>query len=276
MGSSTDYNSQGYIPLTPGYTSSFSNAFKQLKVFWVSLLAIAGAYFIFSFLLGLPFYFLGWFNFDSFVSTKDFVIPDYFWWLFVYAFISAFIIGVLQYGYAYASMRAARGEKPLIANMFYPFTRFFSVIFSGILFTLIVGLGFMFFIIPGILCLCRLAFMPYLVVDQKLGVSQSISGSWNLTKGHFWQIFLIGLSIWAIGFAAFLSYFFIVLSNPANVVFYASGTASFIYDIVSEIITIPFGLYIMLVFGSLYHAMRLEKSGSKPPENLGNTPIMQA
>jgi len=58
---------------------------------------------------------------------------------------------------------------------------------------LIVLGGLILLIVPGIIFACKLAFVPYLVVDRKLGATDAISTSWRLTNGHAMEVFLIGL-----------------------------------------------------------------------------------
>jgi len=129
------------------------------------------------------------------------------------------------------------------------------------LFGLIVGFGFILLIIPGIFFLCRLAFVPYLVVDHKTGAFGAIKGSWKMTKGHFWRIFLLGLTFYMVGLVIIAV--FIILSlifgGGVNFLFYGDIANGWIYQIVNAVIGIPVGIYLMLIWGSLYHAIRLQR-----------------
>jgi uncharacterized membrane protein len=59
--------------------------------------------------------------------------------------------------------------------------------------SIIVCIGFVLIIIPGIIFACKLAFTPYLVVDRKMDVIEAVKTSWRMTNGHAWKVFLIGL-----------------------------------------------------------------------------------
>jgi len=48
-------------------------------------------------------------------------------------------------------------------------------------------------IVPGIIFACRLAFVPYLVVDREMDVMDALRVSWDMTRGYGGQIFLMGL-----------------------------------------------------------------------------------
>ena len=182
-------------------------------------------------------------------------ILDNFGWFMLFFFVYYIIIGVFSYGYAYATLKASRGEKPFIIDLLLPFKRFFIVIFSGITLTLLLGISFLFLIIPAIYFSCRLAFAPYLVIDQKQGVFESIDRSWEMTKGYFWQILLIGLT----GFA--ISLIVILLSLPVLVGIFLNDPVPYdwIFITLSTLIGIPASMYMMLMIGSLYHTICRER-----------------
>ena len=48
-------------------------------------------------------------------------------------------------------------------------------------------------IIPGIIFACKLAFVPYLVIDKKLDAVKALQTSWKMTDGHAMNIFVMGL-----------------------------------------------------------------------------------
>ena len=96
----------------------------------------------------------------------------------------------------------------------------------------IVGLGFVFLIVPGIILACRLAFVSYLVMDKNMEPIAAVEKSWEMTKGHGWQIFGMGL-----------------LVIPIVI----GGLICFIVGIVFSII------WISAAFASMYHAVDLEE-----------------
>jgi uncharacterized membrane protein len=71
----------------------------------------------------------------------------------------------------------------------------------------ICGIGFVLFIIPGVIFACRLAFVPYLVMDKGLDPVAAIEKSWFMTRGHGWRIFgmyLLAFVLVVLGFVALL------------------------------------------------------------------------
>ena len=92
----------------------------------------------------------------------------------------------------------------------------------------IICIGLVLFIIPGIIFACKLAFVPYLVVDRRMAVIEAIKESWRMTNGHAWTVFLMGL-----------------LAIPICI-------AGLICLGVGVIVSI---MWIRLAFASLYHAV---------------------
>lgn len=104
-----------------------------------------------------------------------------------------FIAGPLDYGVAWVFLRAARGEHVEIKNIFDPFNNYANVIIAAILTSIMIGIGFFLLIIPGIVLSCKLAFVPFLVMDKKMEAIEAIRKSWEMTNGHAITIFFMGL-----------------------------------------------------------------------------------
>lgn len=114
--------------------------------------------------------------------------------LIFFAFIySIMVLAPLEYGLPYVALKAARGDKVEVKDILEPFKNYLNVVLANLLvdFTILVGLFF--FIAPGIYFAVKLAFVPFLVVDQKLDVIEAFKESWRMTGGYGFEIFLIGL-----------------------------------------------------------------------------------
>lgn len=112
--------------------------------------------------------------------------------LFVLAYALLFLAPI-DYGASYAFLKGVRNEKVEIRDMFSGFENYLNVVLANILTGFLIGIGFFFLIIPGIIIACRLAFVRYLVIDRQLDPIDAIKASWRMTKGHGWKIFLMGL-----------------------------------------------------------------------------------
>ncbi|MCK5442231.1 MAG: hypothetical protein KAJ23_10095 [Maribacter sp.] len=140
---------------------------------------------------------------------------------------------VIKYGGDLMVLRAMRNEKIEISEMFDGFKKnYVNIILANLLTFAIIGFGFLFLIIPGIILACRLVFVSYLVMDKNMEPVAAVEKSWEMTKGHGWQIF--GMALLAIP---------IVIG----------GLLCFIVGIVFAII------WISTAFASMYHAIDLEE-----------------
>ncbi len=157
-------------PLMPGVIYSYSNGWKYLWKHFLELFLILIINWAISAVGGFI---------TSFVFLQ---IP-----------FSIFVGFPLNYGVSYAYLRAARNENLQVGDMFTGFKTYWTAIGSSLLAAIIVFIGFILLIVPGIYFACKLAFVPYLVVDRRLGVMKAIDESWRMTGGHGWKIFLIGL-----------------------------------------------------------------------------------
>ena len=107
-----------------------------------------------------------------------------------------FAVGaVFSYGIALVFLKTVRKETLVFEDVLLGFKNYSRVVLSNLLTILIIVLGF-FLVIPGIFIACRLIFVPYLIMDKKHGVVESIKLSYYMTKGYFWTI----LGMWILSF----------------------------------------------------------------------------
>jgi uncharacterized membrane protein len=108
-------------------------------------------------------------------------------------FYGILIINPVDYGLAFASLKAIRNDKLEIIDIFGAFRNYRNAVLAYLLVGVIVLFGLFLLVIPGIIFSCKLAFTPYLIVDRGMGVIEAIKESWRMTNGHTWDVFLIGL-----------------------------------------------------------------------------------
>jgi uncharacterized membrane protein len=162
---------------SPGVESSYANGWKQLWKHFLELILIGIIYFIIS----LPFSFVQW------ITGFFFPLP------FLGIAYSLLIVAPGGYGLLFAFLKAAREDKVEVQDIFAAFKNYWNDVAAGILVSIIVGIGFILLLVPGIFLACKLVFVPYLVVDKKMGAIKAIKESWNMTSGHAWKVFLIYL-----------------------------------------------------------------------------------
>jgi uncharacterized membrane protein len=82
--------------------------------------------------------------------------------------------------------------KPKIRDLFY-YKPIVSYILASIINGIIVVLGLILLIIPGIILAIRLQYTTYLIVDKNLGPLEAIKKSWKITRGNTWNLFFLGI-----------------------------------------------------------------------------------
>ncbi len=143
-----------------------------------------------------------------------------------------FILYPIRYGAAFLRLKAVRNESFDVKELFDVFKNYLNVVLSSLLTISIIVIGFIFLIIPGIIFACRLAFVPYLVMDKKLDPIKAVEESWRLTRGYGWRIF--GMALLAIPIAIL-------------------GLIMLVVGIIPAII------WITAAFAGMYHAVMLER-----------------
>ncbi len=95
------------------------------------------------------------------------------------------------------SLRAAQGKKlsfeAVWAELKAKGGRLFLI---ELLTILIIGVGFLFLIVPGIILLGRLIMSPFVLLDQNTGIKEAMDKSWAMSKGNMSPILaVIGFGI---------------------------------------------------------------------------------
>jgi len=172
--------------------------------------------------------------------------PDGFEWYMVPIVMLAigygiFISGPIGYSASWVFLKAVRREKIEIKDMFAVFERnYWNAVIAGLVTTIIIVIGLFMLIVPGIIFACRLAFVPFLVIDQKMEAMEALKASWAMTKGHGWTVFFMGL----------LAFFIII-----------AGLLVLIFGVLIS------AMWISAAFAILYHSVYLKEG---IPETNGN------
>lgn len=89
------------------------------------------------------------------------------------------------------------GQKPEILDLFRTYRPFLNYLAVSVLYTLLVMVGLVLFIVPGIYWALRYAYGPFLVVDRNLGPLQALKASSEITQGVKWNLlgFVIVLAL---------------------------------------------------------------------------------
>lgn len=158
---------------------------------------------------------------------------------------SILLLNPLQYGVNFACLKAARREAPAVKDLFEVFQNYWAAVLANLLVGIIILVGLVLLIVPGIIFACKLAFVPYLIVERRMEVIQAVKTSWNMTTGHAVTIFLMGLLAIPLAIAGLL---------------------------VLCVGIIPAILWIGVAFASMYHAVSSRIVEAQPVETFEAAP----
>ncbi len=171
---------QNSTTFKPGISSSYGNGWKQLWKYFLELLLIFIIYLVISAPAGIG-------------SWTGPTVNSYTSWDFFGTVYSLLIAGPVGYGVSFAYLKAARRDTPEIKDMFEAFQNYWNAVLAGLLSGVIIVIGFVLLIVPGIIFACKLSFVPFLVIDRKMEAVAAVRESWRMTNGHALNIFLIWL-----------------------------------------------------------------------------------
>jgi len=149
--------------------------------------------------------------------------------LFFSLFITALQI-IFSLGFMKIALKFYDNEKPEISDIFSQYPLFLKYLLATILSVIIVTLGLILFIVPGIIFAIRFWFFGYFIVDKNLGAIESLKKSWEITKGNTWNLFIFLILLALINILGFLALVIgLLLSVPTTLL-----AQAFVYRKLSE------------------------------------------
>ena len=112
--------------------------------------------------------------------------------LLIAAAIGVIIWAILQAAILRGAAQATIGDPVDVeASYRWGLSRFGSVLLVALLVGIVVGVGFILLIIPGLIFLVFLSVSePALIVENRRG-TEALKRSWNLVRGHFWHALVV-------------------------------------------------------------------------------------
>lgn len=167
------------------------------------------------------------------LSDSEFDITPITYLILILATAYMFLIfPVFKFGGAFIFLKGIRNEKMDVTDLFLGFREnYVSIILANLILFTLIGIGFLFLIIPGIILVVRLSFVSFLVMDKRMEPIAAIEKSWEMTRGNAWKIF--GMFLVAI---------------PVFI-------AGLLFCIVGVIVSIS---WTSAAFAAMYHAIDLE------------------
>ncbi len=84
------------------------------------------------------------------------------------------------------------GKKTKYVDLFSKYEFFVNYLIGTVLYALMMFLGFVLLIVPGIIVAVRFPFFGYFIVEKKMGPIEALKSSWEATKGNSVKLYLFG------------------------------------------------------------------------------------
>jgi len=133
-----------------------------------------------------------------------------FWQLFLA--LATYLASLATMAHTYENKQGWAG---VLAALFLVSRQALPLLFCSLLLILLVVIGSLFFIVPGIVIAMKLLFVPFLVLLHRVEVSEAFAKSWTMTDGNTIALFFIHV---AFGLLTSASNYFFGLFLPYAVV----------------------------------------------------------
>ena len=119
--------------------------------------------------------------------------------------LNFFIQMLIGMGITLIMLRVYDRTETHYGDLFEPVRLFWKYLVVVVLTMIVVLVGTLLFIIPGIIASVALFFAPYLVIDRNMGPIEAMKESLHITNGHKWNIFMLGLIVAGLNLLGFLA-----------------------------------------------------------------------
>lgn len=121
-------------------------------------------------------------------STKESLIIG-----FVVSVASTIVSTVFEIGMIKIALNIVDRKKADIKDLYQNYPMFLNFFLSALMYGILVVVGFILLIVPGIYLAVRYQFYSFILVDKKLGPIEALRAAGKLTQGRWMQIFLFDL-----------------------------------------------------------------------------------
>lgn len=107
--------------------------------------------------------------------------------------LGAFISFFIQMGFINSSLMITDGLKPGYDQLYANGHHILSWIVAHFLFILMISVGLVFLIFPGLYLLARFSLYPFFILDKNMGPIESLGAASRASRGKCWFLFLLFL-----------------------------------------------------------------------------------
>ncbi len=112
---------------------------------------------------------------------------------FAMALIEWAVSATLTLGLAKIYLRFRDGQIPVFENLFDGISQLHRYVGASVIALVAIFMGLVLLVVPGIVILIRLWFLGFVVVDTRHGPIEAVQQSWDLSRRHTFDLFLLFL-----------------------------------------------------------------------------------
>lgn len=129
--------------------------------------------------------------------------------------VATALSSIVYAGYLIILIKHYRGEAFVFDDLFMSDKRWIYFAFLAIIKGILILIGLICFIVPGVYLAVRWIFAEYLVIDQGMRPLEALRESSRLTEGHRWHLFLysvVAVLLLLLGLLCLLVGFFVAMT----------------------------------------------------------------
>jgi len=111
----------------------------------------------------------------------------------VLTIIYYFVCILVSIGLIKIALKIYEKKKNDFLDIINSYEQFLDYLIASIIYGIILFVGFILLIVPGIIMMSRLMFYPYLIVNKNMGPIKALKKSWEITQDHTSQVFVFWL-----------------------------------------------------------------------------------
>jgi uncharacterized membrane protein len=108
-------------------------------------------------------------------------------------FLLYIVNALMGLGLINAVLAVCEGKVPGSSSFKTDLISFLKFLVTQLVFSVMVFVGFLLLIIPGVIIMLRFFYTPYILLDKKGGIGESFKESWRITKGSSWELLILFL-----------------------------------------------------------------------------------
>lgn len=125
--------------------------------------------------------------------------------LFMVSYLLVFLVSIFfTLGYYKMCLQAVDGQQPALSAFSVSFKKIINYILAAIVVGIVVGIGLVLCIIPGIYLALRLCLYAFYIIDTDCGPIEALTKSWEKTKGVEISLFLLFLVLYLLNIVGLL------------------------------------------------------------------------